>query len=79
MCGPTVTWDWFILDFAYVLVLISGALVLRARGSGPGTWLSFGLLSTCVGAFLFHFTWKAQTAFATVSSASPTSMLMSAC
>lgn len=50
------------MDFVYVLVLVAGALVLRARGSALPTWLGFGVLSTCVGAFLFFATWDAQAA-----------------
>lgn len=64
MCGPVVLWDWFVLDVAYMLVLVGGSLVLRAKVVGPVTWMTFGTLSICVGAFLFAATYGAQTAAA---------------
>jgi hypothetical protein len=64
LCGPVVPWDWFIIDLSYVLVLIGGSMVFRAKNSGVGTWMAFGALSTFVGVILFTFTYQAQTAFA---------------
>lgn len=60
MCGPILAWDWFVLDVAYVLVLVVGSMVLRAKLAMPVTWLAFGLLSVCVGAFLFYSTYHVQ-------------------
>lgn len=57
MCGPTVAWDWLVLDVSYVLILIGGGMVLRARRSTLLTWVWFGLLSASVGGFLFAATW----------------------
>lgn len=79
MCGPTVPWDWFILDFAFVLVLLGGALIFRAKGSEIATWVSFGLLSTCVGAFLFYFTWEAQTALGSSATMQSAATLLASC
>lgn len=64
MCGPTVPWDWFIMDLSYVLLLIGGAMVFRARNVGVGTWMAYGALATFVGVILFTFTFHAQAAFA---------------
>lgn len=52
------------MDLSYVLILIGGGMVLRARNAGPGTWIAFGGLATFVGVILFTFTFQAQTAFA---------------
>ena len=60
MCGPVLAWDWYVLDFAYVLALAGGTLVLRAKIAMPVTWLAFGLLSAAVGAFLFSETYTVQ-------------------
>lgn len=80
MCGPVVAWDWFVVDFAFVLVLVSGALVFRARGSPLATWAAFGVLSALVGGFLFYFTWDAQTASASaLSSGAGPAALFAAC
>lgn len=64
MCGPVVPWDWFIVDTSYVLVLIGGAMIFRAKQVALVTWMSFGALSVVVGALLFFFTYDAQAAFA---------------
>lgn len=56
-------WDWFVVDTSYVLVLIGGAMVFRARQVHLGTWMAFGFLSATVGALLFYFTYDAQVAF----------------
>ena len=71
MCGPVVLWDWFVLDFAYLLVLVGGSMVLRARTAMPLTWVAFGTLSIAVGAFLFAATYAAQVAVAAASTADP--------
>lgn len=57
-------WDWFILDMAYVLVLLGGGIIFRSKSVGVGAWMAFGLLSASVGAFLFAGTYGAQQAFA---------------
>ena len=57
-----MAWDWFVLDIAYVLVLVGGAVVLRSRNSTLLTWVFFGLLSVSVGGFLFASTYVFQTA-----------------
>lgn len=62
-------WDWFIVDLSYVLVLIGGAMVFRARNVGVGTWMAFGMLSTFIGVVLFTYTYQAQVAFAEASAA----------
>lgn len=64
MCGPTVAWDWLVLDVSYVLILVGGAMVLRARSSTLVTWVGFGVLSASVGAFLFAATWATGPAMA---------------
>lgn len=67
-CAPVVLWDWFVLDVSYLLVLVGGSLVLRAKTAGAGTWVAFGTLSVAVGAFLFAATYGAQVAVAEASS-----------
>lgn len=62
MCGPTVPWDLFVLDMAYVLVLVGGSMVLRARQAMPITWILFGLLSVAVGGPLLYATYAVQVA-----------------
>lgn len=64
VCGPIVPWDWFIMDLSYVLLLLGGAMVFRARNATVGTWMAYGGLATFVGVILFTFTFQAQTAFA---------------
>lgn len=64
MCGPTVGWDWLVLDVSYVLILVGGGMVLRARRSSLLAWVWFGLLSASVGAFLFAATWALGPAMA---------------
>jgi hypothetical protein len=51
-----VPWDWLVLDVSYVMVLVGGGMVLRARAAMPMTWLAFALISVCVGGFLFAAT-----------------------
>lgn len=63
-CGPVVLWDWFVLDVSFLLVLVGGSLVLRAKTAGVGTWVAFGTLSIAVGSFLFAATYGAQVAAA---------------
>ena len=63
LCGPIVPWDWFVVDLSYVLVLVGGGMIFRAKGVGVGTWMAFGLMSSVIGAFLFYFTYDAQVAF----------------
>lgn len=63
MCGPAFPWEWFILDVAYVLALLGGAMILRAKGSLPITWVAFGILSFSTGTFLFAATLGAQAAY----------------
>lgn len=78
MCGPEVPWDWLILDVSYVMVLVGGGMVLRARGATPVTWLAFGLLSTAVGGGLFAIT-SAAYAPADTAQASAALQAMQAC
>lgn len=79
MCGPIVLWDWFVLDVSYLLVLVGGTLVLRARTAGVGTWVGFGTLSILVGAFLFAATYGAQVALAQDATMTPMAALTSSC
>lgn len=73
-------WDWFIVDLSYVLVLVGGGMVFRAKNVGVGTWMAFGALSTFVGVILFTFTYQAQVAFAATAQASDAvGMLTSRC
>lgn len=58
MCAPTLTWDWLVLDLSYVLALLGGALVLRARQAHVGTWVLFAACSVAVGAFVFGVTYN---------------------
>ena len=75
-----VPWDWFIIDLSYVLVLVGGGMVFRAKGVGVGTWMAFGMLSTFVGVILFTFTYQAQVAFAaSVEMTDHVSSLMASC
>jgi hypothetical protein len=64
LCGPTVPWDWFVIDVSYVLVLVGGGMIFRARQPGVFTWIGFAFLSTLIGAFLLFLTYDAQAAFA---------------
>ena len=64
MCGPQVLWNLFVLDVAYVLVVMGAGLVFRARSSPLGVWVGFGVLSSVVGGFLFWGTYTAQAAVA---------------
>lgn len=75
-CGPVVLWDWFVLDISYLLVLVGGSLILRAKTAGVGTWVAFGTLSIAVGAFLFAATYGAQVAVA--QSATPMAAMTNA-
>lgn len=80
MCGPVVPWDWFVMDLSYVLVLIGGSMVFRARNAGVGTWMAFGMLSTFVGVILFTFTYQAQAAFAaSAETADAIGMMVASC
>ena len=68
------------MDLSYVLVLIGGSMVFRAKNVGVGTWMAFGMLSTFVGVILFTFTYQAQVAFAAASaSADAVGMLSQRC
>lgn len=60
VCGPAVAWDWFVLDISYVLILVGGGGVLRARSASLLTWIWFGMLAASVGGFLFAATWTFQ-------------------
>ena len=60
MCGPAVAWDWFILDISFVLLLVGGGGMMRARGATLLTWFWFGLLAAAVGGFLFAATYAFQ-------------------
>jgi hypothetical protein len=68
LCGPEVLWNLFVLDVAYVLVVLGAGLVFRAKGSPLLVWMSFGLFSAIVGGVLFWGTYAAQTAAAAASS-----------
>lgn len=60
-------WDWFVIDMAYVLVLLGGGMVFRARNASVPTWMAFGGLATFVGVILFAYTYDAQASFAAAS------------
>lgn len=60
-------WDWFIIDMSYIMVLLGGSLVFRAKDVSLTTWMLFGMLSTFVGTILMVYTWQAQVAFAAAS------------
>ncbi|HET6403636.1 MAG TPA: hypothetical protein VFH78_03225 [Candidatus Thermoplasmatota archaeon] len=79
MCGPTVAWDWLVLDVSYVLVLVGGSMVLRARRSTLVTWVWFGLLSAAVGGFLFAATWVTGPAAAAATTDGPLDALLADC
>ena len=79
MCGPEVAWDWLILDIAYVLVLVGGGSVLRARGAILVTWVWFGLLAAAVGGFLFAATWAFQVQAPHVSATAATLAALTTC
>lgn len=79
MCGPAVAWDWLMLDLAYVLVLVGGAMTLRAKGSVLSTWVWFGLLSAAVGAFLFTVTWMAVPAAASAPASQGSLAMLDGC
>ena len=59
-----MAWDWFVMDIAYVMVLVGGGMVLRAKLAMPITWLLFGMLSVAVGGFLGAGTYLAPTTLA---------------
>lgn len=67
MCAPTVPWDWLVIDVAYVMDMLGGAMVFRARGASVPTWMAFGALATFVGVILFASTYAAQASFAAAS------------
>lgn len=77
MCGPAVPWDWLLLDVSYVLVLVGGAMVLRARRSSTQTWLVFGILGALVGGLLLAATWVMGPAAASSNVGSAVDMLAS--
>lgn len=79
MCGPTLAWDWLVLDISYVLVLVGGGIVLRTRGSSLMTWLLFGLLSVAVGGFLFSATYLYTQGQAAIDGATATAAMLSQC
>lgn len=79
MCGPSVAWDWMVLDVAYVLVLVGGGIVLRARLARPLTWLIFGCLSVTVGGFLLAATYGTQTQMTDLSRESTTVQMLASC
>lgn len=80
MCGPAVAWDWLVLDVSYVVVLIGGSMVLRARSSSLLTWIGFGALSVAVGAFLLSATWLVGVGgTASAASADAPAALLSGC
>lgn len=79
MCGPALAWDWLVLDVAYVLVLVGGAMTLRLKLAGLGTWLLFGLLSIVVGGFLFGWTYVTQAAAVEITQQMNTTTLLAGC
>lgn len=79
MCGPEVAWDWMVLDVSYVLALVGGGIVLRARCARPTTWVLFGFLSICVGAFLLATTYGTQSAMAAVTANTSAAQMLGDC
>lgn len=71
--------DWIVLDVAYVLCLVGGTIVLRAKIAGPLTWIMFGLLSVGVGGFLFGATYFTQAAATELSSTADAAALLASC
>jgi hypothetical protein len=78
LCGPEVLWNLFVLDVAYVLVVLGAGMVFRAKGSPLMIWISFGLFASVVGGFLFWGTFAAQAA-ASSAGATASSVLSGAC
>lgn len=76
MCGPAVAWDWFVLDFAYILIVVAAGAIFRARSSSLFTWVLFGVLAVAVGSFLFSGTYVFQ--IATAQSGAPTGATIAA-
>lgn len=79
MCGPTLAWDWLVLDLSYVLVLVGGGIVLRAKGSSLMAWLFFGLLSAAVGGFLFSATYLFTQGQPAIEGAAATAAMLAEC
>ena len=79
MCGPTLAWDWLVLDISYVLVLVGGGIVLRSRNSSLAAWLFFGMLSVAVGGFLFSVTYLMTQGAVPVEGAATTAAMLSQC
>ena len=79
MCGPTVAWDWLVLDLSYVLILVGGAMVLRARRSTLVTWVWFGMVSVSVGAFVFAATWATGPAMAAATAETTAETILQNC
>lgn len=79
MCGPVMPWDWFIMDLSYVLVLIGGGMVFRARNASVPTWMLFAAISTFVGVILFTFTFQANAAYAASATGDVVGMMASTC
>jgi hypothetical protein len=68
-----------VLDVSFVLALVGGGIVLRARCARPTTWIVFGILSVCVGAFLLATTYGSQSAMAAVASSTSTTEMLGGC
>lgn len=79
MCGPAVAWDWLVLDISYVLVLVGGGIVLRARTASLATWVLFGMLSVVVGGFLFSATYLLTQGQEAVEGTVATAAMLSQC
>lgn len=79
VCGPTLAWDWLVLDISYVLVLVGGGIVLRTRNVSLITWMFFGLLSVAVGGLLFSATYLMGQGQAAIEGATATASMLSQC
>ncbi|HUR69772.1 MAG TPA: hypothetical protein VM370_11060 [Candidatus Thermoplasmatota archaeon] len=79
MCGPSVVFDWIVLDIAYVMVLVGGSMVLRARIAPVGAWIAFGLLSVLLGGSLFSMTYHTQAAASALAAQADTAAMLAAC
>lgn len=74
LCGGPFPWEWFILDVAFVMALLGGSLVLRAKRSLPAAWVTFGVLSVSVGGLLMAATYQAQADYGAAMAAAGSSV-----
>lgn len=67
------------MDLSYVLVLLGGAMVFRAKNASVPTWMLFGAVSTFVGVILFTFTFQANAAYAASATGDVVAVMASKC